>query len=105
MTAIILQRVLPAVLFLGAAALAQSPAPSRDHAGSPAPTFSETFSGGSLDKTKWFIDTGRAPGNIAGVNNGTLSDEHVDLSTGMLRLKLTQSVSGGAGYFDWGGDP
>ena len=35
-----------------------------------------------------------APGNIAGVNIGTLSADHVDLSTGMLRLKLTQNVSG-----------
>ena len=28
------------------------------------------------------------------VNAGTLSAEHVDLSTGMLRLTLTQKVSG-----------
>lgn len=61
----------------------------------PAPTFSETFSGGTLDKSKWFIDTGRAPGNIANVNQGTLSAEHVDLSSGMLRLCLTQTVSDG----------
>ncbi len=58
------------------------------------PTFADTFSGGTLDATKWFIDTGRAPGNIAGVNSGTLSAEHVDLSTGMLRLTLNQSISG-----------
>ncbi len=59
-----------------------------------APTFSDTFSDGTLDKTKWFVDTGRAPGNIDGINSGTLRAEHVDLSPGMLRLKLTQSVSG-----------
>lgn len=58
------------------------------------PTFADTFSGGTLDATKWFIDTGRAPGNIPGVNIGTLSAEHVSLSTGMLRLTLTQTVSG-----------
>jgi len=58
------------------------------------PTFSDNFSGGTLDRTKWFVDTGRAPGNIEGVNQGTLSADHVDLSTGMLRLTLTQSVSG-----------
>lgn len=57
-------------------------------------TFSDTFSGSTLDTTKWFVDTGRAPGNIDGVNAGTLSAEHVDLSTGMLRLTLTQKVSG-----------
>jgi beta-glucanase (GH16 family) len=59
-----------------------------------APTFSDTFSGGALDVTKWFIDTGRAPGNIPGQNDGALSTDHVDCSTGMLRLTLTQSVSG-----------
>jgi len=58
------------------------------------PTFSDSFSGGTLDATKWFIDTGHAPGNVAGINNGTFSTEHVDLSTGMLRLTLTQNVSG-----------
>jgi beta-glucanase (GH16 family) len=89
-----LRRVLLVVLSLGTVTLAQSPIPSRDQAGSTMFTFRETFSGGTLDKTKWFIDTGRAPGNIAGINSGTLSAEHVDLSTGMLRLKLTQSVSG-----------
>ena len=89
-----LRRILLVVLSLGTVTLAQSSAPAGDHAGSTEPTFRETFSGGTLDKTKWFIDTGRAPGNIAGVNSGTLSAEHVDLSTGMLRLKLTQSVSG-----------
>jgi len=58
------------------------------------PTFSDTFSGKTLDPNKWFVDTGQAPGNIAGVNKGKLSAEHVDLSTGMLRLTLTQSVAG-----------
>jgi endo-1,3-1,4-beta-glycanase ExoK len=91
----VLRCVLPVVLFLGAVTPAQNPVPTGDHAASAAmPTFRETFSGGTLDSGKWFIDTGSAPGNIAGVNNGTLNAEHVDLSTGMLRLKLTQSVSG-----------
>jgi beta-glucanase (GH16 family) len=90
----LLRYVIPAALFLGAATLAQNPDVAGDHARSAGPTFHETFSGGTLDTTKWFIDTGSAPGNIAGVNIGTLSAEHVDLSTGMLRLKLTQNVSG-----------
>ncbi len=111
------ERILIVVSLLGAAALAQSPhgistngtlgqgtlcdasqpaspgSASRD-VPVTAPTFSDTFSGGTLDKTKWFIDTGNAPGNISGVNKGTLSAENVDLSAGMLRLTLTQSVSG-----------
>jgi endo-1,3-1,4-beta-glycanase ExoK len=88
-----LRRVLVVVLFLAAAAAAQNSA-AADQTESASTTFRETFSGGTLDKTKWFIDTGRAPGNITGVNNGTLSAQHVDLSAGMLRLKLTQNVSG-----------
>ena len=90
-----LRCILLLVLFLGSITLAQDQAST--HTATPAvpPAFSETFSGGTLDKAKWFIDTGRAPGNIAGVNNGSLSAEHVDLSTGMLRLSLTQKVAGG----------
>jgi endo-1,3-1,4-beta-glycanase ExoK len=90
---IMLRLALTVVLLFAAVTLAQNLVPA-DHAEPPIPTIHETFSGRILDQTKWFIDTGRAPGNIAGVNNGTLSAEHVDLSTGMLRLKLTQSVSG-----------
>jgi len=59
------------------------------------PTFSDTFSGGRLDATKWFVDTGRAPGNIPGKNRGTLNPKNIDLATGMLRLTLTQSISDG----------
>jgi beta-glucanase (GH16 family) len=60
-----------------------------------APTFTDTFRGETLDSAKWFIDTGNAPGNIVGANQGRLSADHVDLSTGMLRLTLTQSVADG----------
>ncbi len=87
-----LKRLLLAVLFL-AVILGQGRAVAGVDAPNP-PTFSESFSGGVLDEARWFVDTGQAPGNIPGVNRGTLSAEHVDLSTGMLRLKLTQSVSG-----------
>ena len=90
-----LRRVLPGILLIGAATLAQNSGPSGNPARPTQPnTFSESFSGGTLDKTRWFIDTGKAPGNIAGINDGTLSEANVDLSTGMLRLKLTQAVSG-----------
>jgi len=74
-----LRRVLAVTLFLGVALMIKKNAPS-DRPESAGPTFHETFSGGILDQTNWFIDTGRAPGNIAGVNSGTLSAEHVDLS-------------------------
>jgi beta-glucanase (GH16 family) len=89
----IFRRILVIAFLLGTSLLAQNPA-AADRATSDVRTFRETFSGGTLDKTRWFIDTGSAPGNIAGINKGTLNDENVDLSTGMLRLKLTQNVSG-----------
>jgi endo-1,3-1,4-beta-glycanase ExoK len=88
------RRVFGVAILLGTSSLAQNPAAGDGLATSDIPTFHETFSGGTLDKTRWFIDTGSAPGNIAGVNKGTLSAENVDLSTGMLRLKLTQNVTG-----------
>lgn len=81
-------------LFLATATAAKDAGNAGNDQTSTTPTFSDTFSAGTLDKSKWFIDTGRAPGNIAGVNAGTLSADHVDLSTGMLRLKLTQNVKG-----------
>lgn len=97
-----LQRVLMLVCLLGAARFLPdhqdgSSLLDRERAGGGASSplaFSDTFSEGKLDTTKWFIDTGRAPGNIDGINHGTLSADHVDLSTGMLRLTLTQGVSG-----------
>jgi len=107
-TSFMLLRILPVVLLLEIAHSMALGAPGQavtaGHAGSDAPvkavapvkapTFTDTFSGGTLDASKWFVDTGRAPGNIAEVNSGTLSAEHVDLSTGMLRLTLHQRVSG-----------
>lgn len=87
-----MRRFLLMVLVLCTITVAQDKGPKCANA--PSPTFTDDFSGGTLDKSKWFIDTGRAPGNISGVNQGTLSADHVDLSTGMLRLRLTQNVSG-----------
>ncbi len=86
-----IRHILCAICLLGAVTLAQDNRPA--DVASP-PVFEDDFSGGRLDKTKWFIDTGNAPGNIAGVNAGTLSAEHIDLSTGMLCLKLTQNLAG-----------
>jgi endo-1,3-1,4-beta-glycanase ExoK len=87
-------QVLILVVLLGAAGLAPGNDDTKDGAPDSArPAFCDTFSSGKLDGSKWFVDTGRAPGNIEGVHRGTLNADHVDLSTGMLRLTLTQSVS------------
>lgn len=57
--------------------------------------FTDLFNTGTLNSTLWAIDTGSAPGNIAGVNNGTLSAANVDLSQGQLGMRVTQGISGG----------
>lgn len=88
-----LRRVLVVVLLLAVTPAIAETKP--EVAQVSAAAFSDDFSGPTLDSNKWFADGGPAPGRIAGVNSGTLSPQHVDLSTGMLRLTLTQSVSDG----------
>lgn len=75
--------------------------------------FSDSFSTGTLS-SNWTVDTGDSP--TSPNNTGTFSDANVDLSQGMLGLKLTQTISGTAtsvgaevrslqkycyGTFDW----
>ena len=80
-------------------------------------SFSDNFNTGSLDTSKWLASNGLAPGTISGVNYGSFVPGNVDLSKGMLCLKLqqtqgssgVQSVGGelqslttyGYGTFDW----
>jgi endo-1,3-1,4-beta-glycanase ExoK len=87
--------MLPLLLVLGSVAASQDRPVPKDPAPDASAMFTDTFSGPSLDTSKWFVDTGNAPGNIAGVNKGTLVADHVDLSTGMLRLRLTQRIENG----------
>ena len=56
-------------------------------------TFSDTFNTGSLDASKWFASNGSAPGSISGVNYGSFEPSNIDLSKGMLCLKLQQQLS------------
>jgi Glycosyl hydrolases family 16/IPT/TIG domain len=60
--------------------------------GSAAPagaTFYDDFSKGSLDTSKWIPSNWGAPGG------GKFVPSYLDFSTGMLRIKLTQTYSGG----------
>jgi endo-1,3-1,4-beta-glycanase ExoK len=66
-------------------------------------TFSDTFGGGHLDPSKWLATNGPAPGNISGVNYGSFVSSNVDLSKGMLCLKLTQQ-QGPNGIISVGGE-
>jgi beta-glucanase (GH16 family) len=51
------------------------------------------FGAGGLSSL-WAIDSGAAPGNIAGVNNGTFSTSNVDVSQGALGMTVSQGISG-----------
>ena len=57
--------------------------------------FADNFSSGMLDTTRWACDTGSSPGNIAGANVATWECGHLDLSQGVLDIKLTQVNVGG----------
>lgn len=56
----------------------------------PAPTFIDRFDTGQLDLSKWVVSNWGAPGSIPGVNQGSFTPANVDLSQGMLCLKLEQ---------------
>jgi endo-1,3-1,4-beta-glycanase ExoK len=56
----------------------------------PSGSFTDTFNTGSLDSRKWLVSSGPAPGSISGVNDSSFSASNVDLSQGMLCLKLQQ---------------
>jgi PKD repeat protein len=66
-------------------------------------TFSDTFNTGQLDTSKWLATNGSAPGNISGVNYGSFVPGNVDLSKGMLCLKLQQQ-QGPNGIISVGGE-
>jgi endo-1,3-1,4-beta-glycanase ExoK len=66
-------------------------------------SFSDTFSTGNLDASKWLASNGFAPGSISGVNYGSFVPSNVDLSQGMLCLKLQQQ-QGSSGILSVGGE-
>lgn len=53
-------------------------------------TFFDNFSKGSLDTSKWIASNWGAPGG------GKFVPSYLDFSSGMLRIKVTQTYSGGA---------
>jgi hypothetical protein len=55
----------------------------------PGATFFDNFSSGSLDTSKWIPSNWGAPGG------GTFVPSYLDFSSGMLRIKVTQTSSGG----------
>jgi hypothetical protein len=55
----------------------------------PGATFFDNFSSGSLDTSKWIPSNWGAPGG------GKFVPSYLDFSSGMLRIKVTQTSSGG----------
>ena len=69
--------------------------------GSGAPagaTFFDNFSSGSLDTSKWIPSNWGAPGG------GTFVPSYLDFSTGMLRIKVTQTYNSSGGIASVGGE-
>lgn len=66
-------------------------------------SFSDNFSTGTLDPSKWLASNGLAPGSISGVNYGSFVPGNVDLSKGMLCLKLQQQ-QGSSGVLSAGSE-
>jgi len=65
-------------------------------------TLTDNFSTGQLDRSKWLASNEPAPGSISGVNYGSFVPSNVDLSKGMLCLKLQQQ-NGSSGVMSVGG--
>lgn len=70
----------------------------------PAPTFTDDFSTGALDTSKWIPSNWGAPGTIAGVNSGSFNSASLDFSTGMLRIAVTQTRQPDSSIVSIGGE-
>jgi len=64
----------------------------------PGATFFDNFSSGSLDTSKWIPSNWGAPGG------GTFVPSYLDFSTGMLRIKVTQTYNSSGGIASVGGE-
>ncbi len=64
----------------------------------PGATFFDNFSSGSLDTSKWTPSNWNAPGG------GTFVPSSLDFSTGMLRIKVTQTYNSSGGIASVGGE-
>ena len=58
------------------------------------PTFSDTFSGGSLNTENWIVSNWTSDNYAGAGNNVTFSPSAISLSEGMLQMILTQPTSG-----------
>ena len=68
-----------------------------------AQTFSDNFSAGKLDPSKWKVATYRSPDSKLGLNSGTYVPENLDFSQGMLCITVTQQRGGPDNILSYGG--
>lgn len=59
-----------------------------------APTFSDTFSSGSLDSSKWQVNPFTTANYVGAGSTYTSTAANCDFTTGMLRIKLQQPTAG-----------
>jgi len=70
----------------------------------PPGSFEERFDKGYLDPAIWSISTGTGTVGDSPTNEASMSSANVDMSYGMLRLKLSQSDLGGGVYASVGSE-
>jgi beta-glucanase (GH16 family) len=68
-----------------------------------AQTFSDNFSAGKLDTSKWEVATYKSPDSKPGLNSGIYVPENLDFSRGMLCIKVTQQKGGADNILSYGG--
>jgi hypothetical protein len=68
-----------------------------------AQAFSDDFSAGKVDTTKWKVATYRSPDSKPGLNSGIYVPENLDFSQGMLCIKVTQQTGGPDSILSYGG--
>ncbi len=68
-----------------------------------AQTFSDHFSAGKLDTSRWEVATYKSPDSKPGLNSGVYIPENLDFSRGMLCIKVTQQKGGSDNILSYGG--
>lgn len=70
----------------------------------PAGSFEERFNTGVLDPAKWVASNYSGAVGTTATNTGVMNPNHIDLSSGMLRLKLTQTGTAGVAVTSTGAE-
>ena len=83
--------IIAAVLLIGGGA---AYAATRNVAPKPSTTgivFSDTFTSSGLDTSKWLVAQWKSADSKPGINLGTYVTDHLDFSTGTLRIWIDQT--------------